>query len=231
MTPDFSLLTFDRMFRKNKKRGGIMKIAISATDRSLDAKVDPRFGRCTYFIVVDPETMEFEVIDNSGAMAAGGAGVSAAQAVVDKNVQALLTGNCGPNAYQVLSSAGIQLITGVSGKIRDVAENYGSGKYQVSTQANVPDHFGMGAMPAAEDEFGMGQGRGKGRGMGQGRGKGRGMGQGMGRGQGPGMASPTDPSTQQPSSKQELQELKAQSQAMAQQLSDIQDRIKELEGK
>ena len=100
-----------------------MKIAISATDRSLDAEVDPRFGRCTYFIVVDPETMEFEVIDNSGAMAAGGAGVSAAQAVVDKNVQALLTGNCGPNAYQVLSSAGIQLITGVSGKIRDVAEN------------------------------------------------------------------------------------------------------------
>ena len=198
-----------------------MKIAISATDQNMDADVDPRFGRCTYFIVVDPETMEFEVIDNSGAMDAGGAGVSAAQAVVDKDVQALLTGNCGPNAYQVLTSAGIQLITGVSGKIRDVVENYRSGKYQVSTQANVPDHFGMRAMPGAGGGFGKGKGGGRGRGMGQ----------GTGRGMRSGMASPADPSKQQQSANQELQELKAQSQVMAQQLSDIQDRIKELEGK
>lgn len=198
-----------------------MKIAISAADRNLDAEVDPRFGRCTYFIVVDPETMEFEVIDNSGAMAAGGAGVSAAQAVVDKDVQALLTGNCGPNAYQVLSSAGIQLITGVSGKIRDAVKNYRSGKYQVSTQANVPDHFGMGPTPGAGGGFGMGKGRGKGCGRGQ----------GMGRGMRSDIASPADPTTQQQSAEQELQELKAQSQAIAQQLSDIQDRIKELEGK
>jgi predicted Fe-Mo cluster-binding NifX family protein len=196
-----------------------MKIAISAAGRNLDAETDPRFGRCAYFIIVDPETMEFEVIDNSGAMAAGGAGVSAAQAVVDKGVQALLTGNCGPNAYQVLSSAGIQLITGVFGKIRDVVENYRSGKYRASSQANVPDHFGMGAMPGSGGGFGMGIGGGRGRGMG------RGMGMRSD------MASSSDPSTQQQSPKQELQELKVQSQALAQQLSDIQRRIDELEGK
>jgi predicted Fe-Mo cluster-binding NifX family protein len=196
-----------------------MKIAISAAGRNLDAETDPRFGRCAYFIIVDPETMEFEVVDNSGAMAAGGAGVSAAQAVVDKGVQALLTGNCGPNAYQVLSSAGIQLITGVFGKIRDVVENYRSGKYRASSQANVPDHFGMGAMPGSGGGFGMGIGGGRGRGMG------RGMGMRSD------MASSSDPSTQQQSPKQELQELKVQSQALAQQLSDIQRRIDELEGK
>ena len=85
-----------------------MKIAISATGSTLDAEVDPRFGRCQYFIIADPQTMEFEVVDNSSAMAAGGAGISAAQMIADKGVEAVLTGNCGPNAYQVLSAAGIR---------------------------------------------------------------------------------------------------------------------------
>ena len=121
-----------------------MKIAISATAPELDAEVDPRFGRCQYFIIADPETMEFEAVDNSSAMAAGGAGISAAQAIAGKGVQAVLTGNCGPNAYQALSAAGIQIITGVSGKVKDAVEGYRSGKFQASAQANVPDHFGMG---------------------------------------------------------------------------------------
>jgi predicted Fe-Mo cluster-binding NifX family protein len=92
-----------------------MKIAISATGASLDADTEPRFGRCSYFIIADPETLEFEAMNNAAAMAAGGAGISAAQAIVDEGVQAVLTGNCGPNAYQVLSAAGIQIMTGVSG--------------------------------------------------------------------------------------------------------------------
>jgi len=87
-----------------------MKVAISSTGPGLDSEVDPRFGRCQYFIIGDTETMEHGVMDNSSAMAAGGAGISAAQAIVDKGVQALLTGNCGPNAYEVLSSAGINTL-------------------------------------------------------------------------------------------------------------------------
>jgi predicted Fe-Mo cluster-binding NifX family protein len=146
-----------------------MKIAISATGPTLDAEVDPRFGRCQYFIIADPETMEFEAVDNSSAMAAGGAGISAAQAIADQGVQAVLTGNCGPNAYQVLSSAGIQVIAGVSGKVKDVIEGYRSGKLKASTQANVPDHFGVGGMS------GMGSGSGMGRGGGRRMGMGRGM--------------------------------------------------------
>jgi len=75
-----------------------MMIAISATGPTLDAEVDPRFGRCQCFIIADPQTMEFEAADNSSAMAAGGAGISAAQMIAGKGVEALLTGNCGPNA-------------------------------------------------------------------------------------------------------------------------------------
>jgi len=121
-----------------------MKIAISATGTTLDAEVDPRFGRCQCFVIADPETMEFEAIDNSSAMAAGGAGISAAQMIVANGVEAVLTGNCGPNAYQVLSAAGIKVITGVSGKVQDAIQGYKSGKFQSSSQPNVPGHFGMG---------------------------------------------------------------------------------------
>jgi len=129
-----------------------MKIAISATDSSLDAEVDPRFGRCRYFL-----TMEYEVVDNASAMSSGGAGIAAAQAIAGKSIDVVLTGNCGPNAYQVLSSAGIKVITGVSGKVKDVIAEYKLGTYSASQQANVPGHFGMGG------GFGRGGGRGMGR--------------------------------------------------------------------
>ncbi|MFA5317827.1 MAG: NifB/NifX family molybdenum-iron cluster-binding protein, partial [Dehalococcoidales bacterium] len=70
-----------------------MKIAISANGQNLDAEVDPRFGRCRYFIIADTETGSFEALDNTSAMAAGGAGISAAQTIVGKGVEAVLTGN------------------------------------------------------------------------------------------------------------------------------------------
>jgi len=129
-----------------------MKIGISATEPSLDAEIDPRFGRCRYFIIVDPETMQFEAVENSSAMASGGAGISAAQMIAGKGVQAVLTGNCGPNAYQVLSAAGIQVITGVSGKVRDAVQSYKSSQFQTTSQPNVAAHFGLG--------YGMGRGMG-----------------------------------------------------------------------
>jgi predicted Fe-Mo cluster-binding NifX family protein len=121
-----------------------MRIAVSANGSSLDAEVDPRFGRCQYFIIVDPETMEFEVVNNSGAMAGGGAGISTAQMIAGKGVDAILTGNCGPNAFQVLSAAGIKVTTGVSGKVQDAVRDYKAGKYQATSQPNVPGHFGTG---------------------------------------------------------------------------------------
>jgi predicted Fe-Mo cluster-binding NifX family protein len=131
-----------------------MKIAISATAANLGAEVDPRFGRCQHFVIVDPDTMEFESLENSGAMAGGGAGIATAQIIAGKGVEAVLTGNCGPNAYQVLLAAGIKMVTGVSGKVQQAVEDYKSGKLKESSEPNVPGHFGMGG--------GTGRGRGRG---------------------------------------------------------------------
>jgi predicted Fe-Mo cluster-binding NifX family protein len=135
-----------------------MKIAVSANSPDLDTDIDPRFGRCQYLILVDPNTMNFEAINNSGGMGSGGAGIATAQLIAGKEVEAVLTGNCGPNAYQVLSAAGIKVITGVSGKVKDAIQSYKSGKLQASSQPNVAGHFGMGR--------GGGMGKGMRRGMG-----------------------------------------------------------------
>ncbi len=134
-----------------------MKIGISAMEASLDADMDPRFGRCRYFIIVDPESMQFEAIENSSATAPGGAGIATAQMVASKGVEAVLTGNCGPNAHQVLLAAGIKVMTGASGKVQDVIKSFNSGHFEASSQPTVAPHFGKG----------MGRGRGMGMGMGR----------------------------------------------------------------
>jgi predicted Fe-Mo cluster-binding NifX family protein len=191
-----------------------MKIALSATAPSLDAEVDPRFGRCQYFVIVDPHTMEFEALDNSNAMTAGGAGISTAQMIGGKGVGVVLTGNCGPNAYQTLSAAGIQIITGVSGRIKDAIEAFKAGNFQSSTQPTVGSHHGMGAgMGPSVTESGMGMGRAIGRGMGR----------GMGMGTGPGIVP------QALSADQEIEMLKSQAQVLGQQLNEIQRRLEDLE--
>lgn len=212
-----------------------MKIAISTTAPGLDADVEPRFGRCQYFVIVDPETMEFEAVENTNAMAASGAGISTAQVIVNKGVQAVLTGNCGPNAFGVLNAAGINVITGVSGKVRDAVQDYKAGKYGTSSQPNVSGHFGSGGGSGMGGGMGggrgMGGGMGRGRGMGGGMGRGRGMGMGPGMGTGPGMIQQTGPAFPSQSREADIEELKAQSQMLTQQLAEIQRRIDELNKK
>jgi len=146
-----------------------MKIAISATAPQLDAEVDPRFGRCQYFLIVDTETMEFGAIDNSAMSAPGGAGIQAAQLVAGQGVEAVVTGDCGPNAYQVLSAASIPVFVGASGSVRDVVEAYKKGMLSPIAAASTGPGAGM--------RGGMGGGMGGGRG-GMGGGRGGGMGGG-----------------------------------------------------
>jgi predicted Fe-Mo cluster-binding NifX family protein len=86
-----------------------MKIAISATGNTLDTDVDSRFGRCQHLIIADTEEDKFEAVDNSNTAASGGAGVATAQVVIKKGVEAILTGNCGPNAHKVFSAAGVKV--------------------------------------------------------------------------------------------------------------------------
>jgi predicted Fe-Mo cluster-binding NifX family protein len=124
--------------------GREMKIAISSSGKDLDSQIDPRFGRCQYFIFIDPETMEFEVSENEGLMAMGGAGVQAAQLIAQKGATALITGNLGPNAASALSASGIRVYLVPGGTIKDVIEGYRSGSLREASGATVPPHFGMG---------------------------------------------------------------------------------------
>jgi predicted Fe-Mo cluster-binding NifX family protein len=121
-----------------------MKIAVTSTAKTLDSQVDQRFGRATCFLVVDTEMMDLSVIDNASAAAAGGAGISAAKAVIDAGAKAVLTGNCGPNAERALNAAGVELYTGVTGTIAEAVELFKSGKLTPATGPNVKSHFGTG---------------------------------------------------------------------------------------
>ena len=99
-----------------------MRIAVTATGPDLDAQVDPRFGRCPYFIFVDTDTMEFEAVPNPYVSAMGGAGIQAAQLVANKGATAVLSGAFGPNAAQTLSAVGVQMYPNVMGTVREAVE-------------------------------------------------------------------------------------------------------------
>lgn len=121
-----------------------MKICVSATAKNLEAQIDPRFGRCPYFVIVDTETMQFEACPNIASGATGGAGIQAAQTIANKGAKVIITGNVGPNAFRALSSAGIEIVTGASGTVKEVVDKYRSGKLQRTGAPTVGGHFGMG---------------------------------------------------------------------------------------
>ena len=121
-----------------------MKVAATAKNNLLDSEIDPRFGRCSYFLIIDTETMEFDTISNESAMSRGGAGIQAAQTVAKTGVDAVITGNIGPNAYQTLSAAGIKVFTGANGIIKDAIEKYKKGELKQTQSPNVGSHSGMG---------------------------------------------------------------------------------------
>ena len=116
-----------------------MKIAVSASGDSLDGNVDPRFGRCSYFIIVETEDNKIkshEVVSNQAVQAMRGAGIQAAQTVANKGAKVVITGNIGPNAFNVLSQTGIKVVTGVSGKVKEAVEKYLKGKLKETTRSN-----------------------------------------------------------------------------------------------
>ena len=121
-----------------------MKIAITSTGNTLDSQVDPRFGRAAYFIVADTETMDFTVIENKNVATAGGAGINSAKTISDTGAEAVITGNCGPNAERTLTAAGISLYTSVTGTVKEAIEAFKSGKLTQATGPTVEPHFGTG---------------------------------------------------------------------------------------
>jgi len=121
-----------------------MRIAVTSTGNTLDSPVDPRFGRCRFFVFVDPETMEYEAVENEAMMAAGGAGPQAAQIVTGHGAEAVITGNVGPNAAAALQAAGVKVLVGAGGTVRESVEMFKRGELQEATSPTVPPHRGMG---------------------------------------------------------------------------------------
>ena len=153
-----------------------MKVCVTAAASGIDAPMDPRFGRCPFFVVVDLDSMNEISIPNANVDAASGAGIQAAQEVARQGVSALITGNIGPNAMQTLSAAKIDIYQHPGGiAVRAALEAFQKGELSKIEAPSVPGHSGMG------------QGRGPGQGMGRARGGsggGRGQGQGQGAGRG-----------------------------------------------
>ncbi len=119
-----------------------MKIAITSKGTDLDSEVDPRFGRAAYIIIVDSETLEFEVIDNKeNVNALKGAGIQAARMVSDTKADVLLTGFCGPNAFKAMNAAKIGVANDATGTVRDAVQAYLDGKLPLSDAANVEGHW------------------------------------------------------------------------------------------
>lgn len=177
-----------------------MKICVTSSWKSLDDRIDARFGRCQYYIIVDTENSHFEAIQNPALCAGGAAGIQAAQLLVDKGIEAVLTGNIGPKAFKVLTEAGIKIVEGLSGvTVKQAIEEFKAGQYQQSTTPSVEPHYGTGM----------------------------GLGWGMGRGRCMGVDTPQRP---QPtlSKKEELKSLHQQCQKKNKELEMIQERIDEL---
>ncbi|MBN1956400.1 MAG: NifB/NifX family molybdenum-iron cluster-binding protein [Anaerolineae bacterium] len=192
-----------------------MKIVISANGVDLDAPTSPVFGRCPTYVFVDiadDGALTVEAVENSSIAAAGGAGIQAAQFVIERGAQAVITGNMGPNAFNVCQSAGVPTYLFVGGTVRDAVAAFQAGQLQSAADANVQAHAGMGA----------------GRGMGMG----RGMGRGMGMGRRVAAAPPAAPAPAQPAAAQEeIDSLKGIAGELRQQLAELMARLDQLENK
>ena len=107
-----------------------MKIAVSSTDKNIESEVSDVFGRCLYFIIVEIENQKIEkteTIENENTDQMSGAGISAAQLMAEKGINAVITGNVGPRAFDVLKQFNIEVYTG-SGAIKEVLQEFINGK-------------------------------------------------------------------------------------------------------
>ncbi len=211
-----------------------MKVAVSASGDSLDAMVNPRFGRCEYFVIVDTDSMNYTAFANENAGLSSGAGIQSASFAASQGVQAVLTGNCGPKAAQTFSAANIDVYTGYSGTVRQAVEKFTrAGEALRPAQSAAGSALDSGQAASRQKGTGMGRGLGMGGGMGMGGGGrcrgggGRGMGGGMRRMSGDIAPASTPPANT--ANPEGLAELKEQAAQLKQQLEQIQQKISNLE--
>lgn len=208
-----------------------MKVVVSSTGKDLDSEIDPRFGRCAYFIIVDTDTMAFEAFDNGNLSLGGGAGIQSAQLVASKGAKVAITGHCGPNAVRTLAAAGVDVIVSQSGSVRRAIEDFKAGRLRTTTEPNVSDHYGMGGgagqRSASPPSFGMAMGRGGGMGGGMECRRGGGQGKGRGGGMGAYPAPASSDAFASVSRDQEVASLKNQISDLQAQIANIKSRLKD----
>ena len=133
-----------------------MQVVVSSTGDNLDAPVSPVFGRCMFFLFVDTETMDCRTVANPATGASGGAGIQAAQFVTREGAEAIVSGNLGPNAMRVISTASVPFYSVMGGTAREAVEALKAGALEPISGPTVPADYGKGASGTGR---GMGMGR------------------------------------------------------------------------
>ena len=228
-----------------------MRIVVTSSGTDLDAPASPIFGRCRAYVFVDTESMETTAVENPAVGSASGAGIQAAQFVIQQGAQAVITGNMGPNAFSVFRASGVPIYPFEGGTGRQAVEAFKAGQLQSVADATTQAGMGMGP-GGVQPGTGMGRGRGRGMGMGRGRrigmgqggwpGAGRGRGAGMGAGMQPGMtgggveygagrpaARETSAPQTKPSRGEEIAALKETAQELQSQLAQVLERLEQLQ--
>ena len=119
-----------------------MKVAISATGTTLESQMDPRFGRCDYFLIIDTDSEELAVINNEmNVNAVDAAGIQAAALVADHNVDFVVTGHCGPKAFNTLNTAKIPVYCCDGGSVREGLEKLKRNELQILNRPDVRGHW------------------------------------------------------------------------------------------
>jgi predicted Fe-Mo cluster-binding NifX family protein len=119
-----------------------MKLALTSQGNHLQSPLDSRFGRASYFIVVDTETGAFSAVDNTvNVNAAQGAGIQAGKRVAELGVDGLITGHVGPKAFSTLQAGGVKIYTGASGTVAEAIEQFKAGALAPAASADVEEHW------------------------------------------------------------------------------------------
>jgi predicted Fe-Mo cluster-binding NifX family protein len=119
-----------------------MKVAITSQGQALNSPIDPRFGRARFFALVETETGEFTVADNTQNLnAAQGAGIQAGRNVVELGAAALITGHVGPKAFATLQAGGVQIYTGAAGTVAEAVDQFKANQLKPCSVADVEGHW------------------------------------------------------------------------------------------
>jgi predicted Fe-Mo cluster-binding NifX family protein len=118
-----------------------MKLAVTSTAPDINAPIDPRFGRASYVLIIDSETLDYQVLDNANNQnKLKGAGIQAGTMINQAGAEVLITGFCGPNAITTLNAANIKVILGASGNVKEAVMAFNEGTMSYSTEPNTEGH-------------------------------------------------------------------------------------------